>query len=118
MYFGLVARDRSCKRFLGTNYSEGNPCELAPEKRPEVADVGDLPRAARPLAPGYFPLWVLVGVSQGLGSKQTADNAAIADTNRDTAADDKIGWRVSSALPDDGPWPSPGRPQPAHPGLE
>lgn len=92
MCFGLVARDRSCKRFLGTHYSEGNPvCELAPEKRPEVADVGDLPRAARPLARGYFPLWVLVGVSQGLGSKQTAVNAAIADANRDTAADDKIG---------------------------
>jgi hypothetical protein len=92
MYFRLVARDRSCKRFLGTNYSEGNPvCELAPEKRPEVADVGELPRATRPVAPGYFPLWVLVGVSQGLGSKQTANNAAIADANRDTAADDKIG---------------------------
>lgn len=31
------------------------------------------------------------GVSQGLGSKQTANNAAVADANRDTAADDKIG---------------------------
>jgi hypothetical protein len=52
---------------------------------------GELPRAAPPVARGYFPLWVLVGVSQGLGSKQTANNAAMADANRDPHRNDKMG---------------------------